>query len=505
MQNPSFFAKIPLERCGFYLMCLLCAAPLFFSHYPPMVDIPQHASQIVTLNHLLFNADYPYRDLFQINFTRPYWGGYFPVLLLDHFLPILLSMKILLGILLVITPWTVSRLRAHFSSDPALDWLALPVTFGFAFQWGFLNFLVGVPLALTFLLYAFRYAASPSLRTGLLLAVFSLVLLAVHLLAAAFAYGTAVLFILSNNTAWKSKLLAILPFFSGLPFAIIWLANKVAAGGISAQPGNWDLGIGRVPEFFSSSIGEPYNLSTLAIALLLFAAPFLSGFRLTRDRSRIIIFIALACWMMLGPNYIFGNYFTYNRFGIFIIPLFILLFEPSQKTLAGYQKLSRLIIFVIPVALVINHCLRFAIFDIESKGYKDISSQMQPGKRVVMLIFNNRSKSYDGPQLLHLPAWYQAEADGIVDFSFAQFPLQASYKASAVPLSRTGIEWSPEQFNWYLNQGWLYDYFVVKHRENMGPVLFRSTNCPVALVANSGEWWLFASDREQCHPLVRKN
>jgi hypothetical protein len=58
----------------FLLACLLCGLPVWLPHFPPMVDLPQHAAQISLLLNM-GNPDFPFSDQFQLNLFTPYLLG----------------------------------------------------------------------------------------------------------------------------------------------------------------------------------------------------------------------------------------------------------------------------------------------------------------------------------------------------------------------------------------------------------------------------------------------
>ena len=489
--------RLTTERILFYLFCILSASPLLFSHYPPMVDIPQHAAVIATLNNLAL-PDFPYHDLYYLDWMRPYLGGYLILWGVSQFLPILLAVKLLIAAAVIAIPITASRLRAHFGGDVGWDWLLLPISYGMAFQWGFFNFIIGAPIVLLFLLSAFKFSETPSLRTGIWLTFFAHSLLLIHLLVAAFGCGLAFLYVIARKSQWKQKILTGLPFISPLPVVIIYLFVWVSSSGLASGEGSWDLSIYRPFQFLSSAVGLPANNSNAAIGFLFFALPFLLGARLTNSRPRQAVFVAYLLWMMFGPNYILGTFFTYNRFALFGIPmLFLVISKPSSTTRSEkYDTLLRSLLFILPVTLIIFYCFRFASFDDESKGYRDIETKMQPHKRVLGLIYNNQSPVFGNlPTYMHFASWYQAEHSGVTDFSFSQFGLLVRYKPdAAVAIPRGGFSWRPDSFDWNLHKGWLYDYFVVRNEGDISSHIFRTAECPVKYVTHSGSWWLYETE-----------
>lgn len=483
------------ERLLFYVFCILAALPLLFSHYPPMIDVPQHAAVIATLNNLS-SSDFPYHDLYYIDWIRPYLGGYLILWGASQFLPILMAMKLLIGLAIITTPITASLIRAHFGGDPRWDWLLLPIGYGFAFQWGFFNFIIGAPIVLLFLLSAFKYAEVPNLKTGLWLALFSFSLLLIHLLVAAFGCGLAFLYVIAGRLPWKQKLLVGLPFISPLPFVIIYLIVFISTGGQATEEGPWGLSLYRPIELLATGVGLTPGRKNAAIGLLIFALPFLLGARITNDRSRQFVFIAYLLWMMFGPNFILGNYFTYNRFSLFAIPmLFVVMTNPASAARSvKYDTVLRGLIVAFPVALIVFLCFQFANFDKESQDYREIEASMQPQKRVLGLIYDRRSPIFKLPMYLHFASWYQAEHSGVVDFSFSQYELVLRYKPDAPVAISPEFPWHPDSFDWNVNKGWLYDYFLIRSEGDINEQVFRAAGCPVKYVTQSGYWKLYETE-----------
>ena len=65
--------------------------------------------------------------------------------------------------------------------------------------------------------------------------------------------------------------------------------------------------------------------------------------------------------IVLMKKYILGNFFTYNRFALFGLPmLFVVITKPSStEHSARYDTLLRSLFFIFPVALIISFCFRF--------------------------------------------------------------------------------------------------------------------------------------------------
>lgn len=484
-----------LERQLFVLCCILSAAPLLLSHYPPMIDVPQHAAQIATLNNLS-NPDFSYKDLYFLEWKRPYLGGYMVLWALSKLFPILTALKVLLAITVITIPLCASRLRAHFHGNPAWDWLLLPISYGFAFQWGFFNFIVGVPIVLLFLLSAFRFADAPTRRGGIWLALFANTLLFIHLLVAAFSCGLACIFIVAGHNRLKQKLLVMLPCISIVPTVVVYMFGWVTSSQQAIEKGPWGLGLYRFSEIPACAVGlTPNNPLHAVFGVAILALPFLLGARFSRDRRRLAVFATYLAWMLFGPNYIWGNYFTYNRFSLFFIPMLLLALEqaPAHSALTeNFRKALHAISVLAPVCVLLILSIEFASFDLETRSFQETTAAMEPGKRTLGLIVDKQSRSFGGmPMYIHYASWYQAEHDGVADFSFSLFGLLVSYKPEAdIPVHR-GFEWRADTFDWERNKGWLYDYFIVRLPQDASDYFFAKADCPVTLVAHHDEWWLY--------------
>ncbi len=102
------------------------------------------------------------------------------------------------------------------------------------------------------------------------------------------------------------------------------------------------------------------------------------------------------------------------------------------------------------------------------------------------------SPLFVAPVYLHWPAWYQATRGGIVDFSFADFfPQIVRYKANAPPRITETVGNDLRWFQWDVNGGANYDYFLVRSSEDIRAPLFREQSPHIELVARSGLWWLY--------------
>ena len=87
----------------FLIFSIFFISPIWLTEIPPMVDIPQHASQIATLKQILECADNDNLRAFEINWFTPYLTGYLLGTALLTVFPIQVAIKLLLSAAMLTT------------------------------------------------------------------------------------------------------------------------------------------------------------------------------------------------------------------------------------------------------------------------------------------------------------------------------------------------------------------------------------------------------------------
>ena len=124
----------------------------------PMADLPQHVASIMVLDEVHF-GDYRFAALFDFNWFRPYWFGYSLIWLLSYLVGLVWAAKLVVAGSVVAFVFSLALLRKEVGAPALVDWLFLVVPFGFAYEWGFLNFVVCAPLGPLFLVSYHRFLA----------------------------------------------------------------------------------------------------------------------------------------------------------------------------------------------------------------------------------------------------------------------------------------------------------------------------------------------------------
>src|SRR5262245_61688328 len=145
-------ATVSLDNNRLFVVAVaLSIIPLWVGRYLPLVDLPQHAAQVTALREL-WSGNQSLAEIFQVNWFTPYLFGYLLLYALSGVLPITVAVKLMVSVSVAAVPFLTGRLLRAVGADEGLKWAAIPCSFGFAFYWGFLNFVVAVPLALLFLI-----------------------------------------------------------------------------------------------------------------------------------------------------------------------------------------------------------------------------------------------------------------------------------------------------------------------------------------------------------------
>lgn len=475
----------------FAVALLLSVAPLWFGKHLPMVDMPQHAAQIAALRE--FWAGNPlFTQLFQINWFTPYLLGYVLLYGLSLVMPVAIATQVLVSAALVSIPLLTGAMLREAGADDRWKWLAIPCTYSFAFYWGFLSFLVAAPFALLFLIATIRYARAPRRRNALLIAAFSLFLFFCHVIVLGFASLVALGYVAgANYRDPKTLVLRTLPYATPVPLIAVWMMLTYQnEERVQSDPIVYGSVIDRAYALLVQPAGgDAFSpllvvLVTGAIAVL----PALCGSRWSRRPERWLPLALGVLVFVVSPHYVFSTAYFYQRLGVFLVPLWLLAWNPPSGESRRLDWLAMLMI----VAWGFVNTARFAAFARETESFDKVVEAIEPGRKVASMVFDNRSPLFAFPVYLHFPAWYQAERRGVVDFNFADFFSQmARYRKDAPQRVTEILGWYPTEFQWKANGGAHYDYFIVKAPLDISNEIFKEKRSSVEFVGRSGWWWLY--------------
>jgi hypothetical protein len=475
---------------SFWVCCALLAVPLWTVTFLPMADLPQHAAQI----SIWTRWDDPamgYPKIYVQNWFTPYLFGYLLTFALTPFMSVKAALTTVITAAVVGVPLATRFLIREIGGNKWWVFAVFPSVFGFAFDWGFFNFLVGIPLALVLLVLSLRYARNPTRRSGVYLLAGFAGLFFVHILL--FIYVSLILgiTILAKREDWKSGLISLAPVLVLLPLVLFWLVVTRDTEALTHSAMIWELPnlTPRLIRLFSEVAGDALAPWTLFAGAFALALPLFLGARPSRKPARWIPFATTLIVFLVVPHEFLGTAFLYSRFAVFIVPTWLYAMEPAKERPSSIR-------LVLGPALAIT-CTSMTMFQFwsyepEVSGLQEVIDRMPRNARVLSVPIYRNSRYFRTPVFLHTPCWYQAEKGGIVDFSFAiNFPLLFRYRPEVEPKIPHLFVWDTRLLDWKQHGGASYDYFVVRDFSKEPSSFLARVGAPVAFVGRSGPWQLF--------------
>lgn len=501
--RPDWLTALAESRALLYLHVLCAALLVWIPHYPPLIDLPQHAAQVSLLLDLL-RGDSPWAANVQLNFFTPYLVGYGSIALVAQFLPIAVAVKVVLSLAVLAFFWAATSLRKQLEAPPFLDWLVLASYFGFAFKWGFLTFLVAAPIGLLFIQRAIAFSQQPSLGKGFILTLLGVLTFFSHGLIFIACLAIGGLYALLGTRSLGDLVKRLSPYAALVLLAVIyyWFAKHAANNAIRQDNSIfWALGLKRPLSFFSfqwTITSEEklrwYQGVQFGIHVLLLAAPFLLGMRLRLAPRRFAPLLVLTAIALVAPSAAMTTNFLFERFALFLLPFYVLLFEAPRGPLHAAGRFSRAALVAVPLLCLAKTAIvgtQFQQFDKESGDYARAIAQVPAGQRVMSLMDDRGSAPMSGGDVyLHFVAWYQAERQGFVEMNFAQFLPQIVRFKPGVEFLKASYEWAPRRFDWEAQRMGTFDYFVVRGA-NPDAWLPAKAPCRLHKVAQEGLWTVY--------------
>ena len=505
-----------LERAVLLLTIVLAGATFWIAPRLPMVDMPQHAGQVALWRDLMAGSS-KWQSMVYINYFTPYLLGYSLAFLLSFVMPVAAALKLVLTLAFYAFVATCMLVRRHLDGDRRLDWLFIPGFFGFAYGWGFYTFLVAAPLGMAFIVLALCYAEKSTRLRGAILVLAGLGLFFAHGLVFLFANAIGVTFLLLEvrRSSFGHILRSILPYVAlGLccvSYALIRLPIESEASSGFADI-IWGKPLERLKFLAFFPLGTPAADPVLApLRLLFLAAPLLVRARINLEKPAAFVPFAFVLLVFaLMPLGAASTWFLYQRFDVFLLPFYALLFRCGDAVPAWAAsssipvKAARLWPSLLCWYFIVIHVGRLLAFSKESAAFDEVLASMQPEERALSLVFEPGSAAMRNPFVyFNFPVWYQAEKRGFVDFNAARFlPQIVRFRRGQEPVDTTDAGWSAGHFDWTRSHAENYRYFIVRNSHALPDGYFPGDRCKPVLAKAAGNWSIF--ENVNCHaPHVR--
>lgn len=498
-----------------YFFTIIWGISVFWtSKHLPLIDLPQHAGQAALLKDLIF-GDSTWSSVVTINPFTPNFTIYGLLMLSTAFLSITQSYALLLSIAYIGFVYFSVQLRKHFNADPRLDWLFILPFFGYAYLLGFMTYIISAPLALWLILLGEKYATNPTLPKGILLTFVGFLLLEAHGLMFLFGFGVAGSFLLVRFKGVTQFIKSLIPYILLFTvFVILYKYNNAfnmarsessqyVLSNVSAI--DWNLSPRRILKalvytFTMSNQLMPKFVLVPSIAIL-FAAPWLLGLRIHwRQLSTIVFFVLAFGTVLFFPDVIFSTTTVFERFSIFFLITYALLFSAQSPWAQNNRLLAHTIPNITLVLVVITTWLSLGYqsyshwqFQQESVQIDQLIDGLEKNQRMIYVVSNDgdftphKWQGYDNYGL-----WYQAERSGFTDLNFAglaPFPVRfVSGKAPNTTASNGTKYFSKRQYRYILHRN--------NGEQDQESELFKNESCKATLIKQIPRWTLY--DNKVC-------
>jgi hypothetical protein len=437
-------ARVPLwlGRTVFAL-CLLAQIAIILSlRVYPFVDLPFHlaAATIYHESHdpnSFFSAYFIVRPLlFEPNVLHLLITGY-PF---NHALSVDAMNRLVLCGYVATLPLIVYALIRRVGGNEWFALLVFPLIFNFNVAWGFVGFVMAIPLALLLLYWMMAGDRHSSLRTGLICAGGLILLYYTHVLAMLF---TATVLALSALVRGRDerRMWWILPAL--IPAVVLTFLWWFGRGGTSSESTLTFLARYYRTEYFQHFIALRRRVLTndntqlfagalgvgVALALSLpIVVPTLVALVKRRQQAAslfdgvprrvlaVFTLVALGCCLLL-PDRIPDQTALYERFGV------LLLLSMVLWSSILYVKISRRLAVVLCVIALGSTAVRLSYFAAFARDASAFTPDLLPdgssGRTLLGLLYDERFRGH--PAYKHFPDYYITWRHGIAATELTQF------------------------------------------------------------------------------------
>jgi hypothetical protein len=486
--------------------------PFLVVHYPPITDLPFHASGISIIRHY-FDPAFHFREQFEVHFlSAPYatmtlLGAFFAL-----FMPITWAMKLVAIVLLAALPGGLAVFFYGMKKSPLWGILGLAFVWSLLTHWGFLNFMAAIGLFAMVAGQTLLVLDRPTRGRQIGLGVGLLLVFLTHIYRFPFAIAVVVGLTICMYPATRRYKGVVVPLAASLGLFGLW--SLVKGSGMKSELGPLAIHKERLNEVQDHLFGAFIGPDELAIAnqlmwcfFGLFALSAVLFFVQGRYKRRGFREIWWGSMVTVLPLLIAGVFLI----AYLVLPMAIGLWwfvYPREITTAAFialgampdlprqwwLRLPMLGVFAFFVGkagfLVADQWYEF---DKVNADFRAISKQIPPAPKLMYLVFDHSGSTRRVTPFIHMPAWIQAEKGGWLSFHFSGWgdvnPIRYRPPGPNVPPPvPERWEWTPERFEVRRN-GPFFDTFLVRSRQ--APDYLFAADPTIKPVTHEGTWWLY--------------
>ena len=406
------------------VLVALMAVPLVWPTVPPLVDLPAHMSRYAVV------ADAG-RTASLAAFYQFHWrlignlGVDLLVVPLAQLIGVEWATKL---VVMAIAPLTALGFiltgRAVQERVPPTALFALPLAYGYPFQFGFVNY--ALSMAFAFLAFPLWLRMGDRGRFGARAGVFVVIGL---LLWICHAYGWGVLGLLAASAefyrllragrpAWRAAVLTPVHCLPLLPPALLMLAwrSGESAGGTGrffewSLKGRWVLDAlrDRWEWLDLTSVGVILAVLALVLPLAAFGRGIRFGPRLAVGA------LAMVAAFVLMPRIVIGSNYADMRMVPFVLAALLLAVRVESVRLARWTAIAGVVFWAVRIATT---TVSYAVTARESDRQLIALDHVRPGSRVVALVENACRDSGAPERIYHLPSLAVVRRQAFVNDQF---------------------------------------------------------------------------------------
>ena len=505
------------------LATLATALPVWIGRYLPLLDYPNHLSNVFVWRHLSDPA-YGFSRFYQLHLVPlPYWVQYGAVYLLAFPFGEETAQKLFLTLALLSLPLAVALYARRLGRDPRLCLFAFPLAWNYNVSLGFLNYAAGTSALFFALVLLDRYASRPHWLWGLLSSLAGASRYFFHILSwgAYLAVGGVTSVMAPRRLRLGSLLLAPLPLVPALAVGLwAYQASKTMNVPLSPFTGRGLAGLDMVhyevagvlhglPDWLMNVHPGWFDEAAMAVLgfcwLMLLVTPAKAsdkthhtGNAPLRNWRLEAAALAATALLFLLPRTLHRPFYWYainTRIAVLAALFFTLWVRGPITGVAGAAGVRRPI-FWFAAVFAIGHGLVMARhvyrFNVRARGFDEVMAKVEPGihgPRVLSIMENLGDPDINVNAFNQWGSYVQMRQGGFVPYGVDMgFPTRHISSVPAPPNDH------PEAFNWALH-GAHWDLFLVHGPSRVDP--FGGAHNRVRSLAKSGDWELWTKEQQK--------